>query len=340
MSSDNYAGRLSEYKNKGICGLPEKNETKRSLEAKLKRLIQLVKESKHTTVITGAGISTNAGIPDFRGPKGIWTLENKQKQTMRKSKKRKLTETSSSSNDTSNATTTSTNVAAEMTPSASFETAKPTLTHRAITFLSSDPINQVQYTITQNVDGLHMRSKISRAKHCFLHGCIFTEKCEDCKKEFFRDYDIQGISFQYTGRICDSCNGKLRDTILDWEDDLPEDDWQRAQAECEQSDLILALGTSLRIQPVGDLPTWAKKGFVIVNKQETPYDGQAEMRIAADVDLVMDRLLKGLGYTDWDEPMKEQECSQTETKVENVESCIDEKKENDKRENDMVKVQS
>ena len=90
MSSDNYAGRLSEYKNKGICGLPEKNETKRSLEAKLKRLIQLVKESKHTTVITGAGISTNAGIPDFRGPKGIWTLENKQKQAMRKSKKRKL----------------------------------------------------------------------------------------------------------------------------------------------------------------------------------------------------------------------------------------------------------
>jgi mono-ADP-ribosyltransferase sirtuin 6 len=61
MSSDNYASRLSEYKNKGICGLPEKSETKRSLDSKINKLISLIENAKHIAVLTGAGISTGAG---------------------------------------------------------------------------------------------------------------------------------------------------------------------------------------------------------------------------------------------------------------------------------------
>jgi mono-ADP-ribosyltransferase sirtuin 6 len=141
-----------------------------------------------------------------------------------------------------------------------------------------------------------MRSGLPREKHCFLHGCLFTEKCEECGFEYFRSFDVGTINFQKTGRICDrfECDGALRDTLLDWESPLPEEDWQRAQEECQKSDLCLVLGTSLRIEPVGSLPKLAKK-FVIVNKQATPYDHVAALCIRAPVDDVMTFICSELG---------------------------------------------
>jgi len=176
----------------------------------------------------------------------------------------------------------------------SFKNAKPTLTHKAITKLAA--IDKVKFCVTQNVDGLHMRSGLARSKHCFLHGCIFTEKCEVCKKEYFRDFDVGGLSFQKTGRICNknNCGGALRDTLLDWNDPLPEDEWARAQGEFLMSDLAICLGTSLRIEPVGSLPTMAKS-FVIVNLQVTPHDDKAKLIIRAFVDDVMEYLMEKLG---------------------------------------------
>jgi len=321
-SSDNYAGRLSDYANKGICGLPEKKETRRALDSKIKKLVSLLQESRHTTVLTGAGISTAAGIPDFRGPNGIWTMEKKKQrhseQTKRRVvtdfskgvsvKKRRFCETASNGQVTvkkedikSNDFEVDNPTTRNSSSFSSFEHAKPTVTHRAITHLALQSVGKIQYCITQNVDGLHMRSGLPRDRHCFLHGCIFTEKCEDCHREYFRDYDVGGVSFQPTGRKCEDlkCQGVLRDTILDWEDELPEDDWARAQEECMKSDLVLTLGTSLRIEPAGSLPTLGKK-FVIVNKQETPYDGKAEIVIRANVDQVMEEVMEGLGFEDWD----------------------------------------
>lgn len=310
-SSNNYAGRLSDYAHKGICGLPEKKETKRALDSKVKKLVTLLMESRHTTVLTGAGISTTAGIPDFRGPRGIWTLEQKKRQNAKQKKRESAASPEGASmkkrrlcDATSNCkiTVKTDGIKCNEGPSyASFEHAKPTLTHRAITYLALPSVGIVQYCITQNVDGLHMRSGLPRDRHCFLHGCIFTEKCEDCQTEYFRDYDVGGVSFKPTGRKCDDlkCKGVLRDTILDWEDELPHDDWMRAQEECIQSDLVLALGTSLRIEPAGSLPTLGKK-FVIVNKQETPYDHRAEIVIRANVDQVMEEVMKGLGFKNWD----------------------------------------
>lgn len=134
-------------------------------------------------------------------------------------------------------------------PQLSFDSASPTKTHHSLTKLAERGI--IKYVITQNVDGLHMRSGLPRSKHAILHGCIFTEKCHKCGKEFFRDFDVGGVSFQRTGRKCTerNCNGDLRDTILDWEDELPEEDWELSQYHCFKSDLVLAVGTSLRIEP-------------------------------------------------------------------------------------------
>jgi NAD-dependent SIR2 family protein deacetylase len=168
------------------------------------------------------------------------------------------TNTTSKENNHSNNNNTSTQEAsAEISTSStselSFENAIPTLTHKAITRLAEMEI--IDYVITQNVDGLHRRSGLPRSKHAVLHGCIFTEKCERCGMEYFRDYDVGGVSFQKTGRKCTKstsdgiCDGDLRDTILDWEDELPEMDWAMSQEQACKADLVLAIGTSLRIEP-------------------------------------------------------------------------------------------
>jgi mono-ADP-ribosyltransferase sirtuin 6 len=275
--SGGYASRLAEYPNKGVCGLPENTDTKRSLTVKLNKLAVMVKKSKHFVILTGAGISTNAGIPDFRGPQGIWTLENEKKKAESSKKSRKR----------------------EREPVVmDFATAQPTLTHRAIANLAFEGI--LKFCITQNVDGLHRRSGLSRDHHAVLHGCVFTEKCGDCGMEHFRDVDVGGMSFQKTGRKCEKCQGDLCDTLLDWEDPLPEDDFERATEECEKADLALCLGTSLRIEPAGSLPKLAKK-YVIVNLQETPMDQEAAMVIRGRVDDVMSNLMEQLGHPDWDD---------------------------------------
>jgi len=367
MSSGNYANRLSEYKNKGICGLPETEESIRSLSNKLKKLLSMINNSYHIVILTGAGVSTSAGIPDFRGPNGIWTREKeegKKRKTSiysktedakhnigigikvengqlrpndivtceeKKGKKMKVSlcskpenikhkiridvkakeeknntsasiysakeneiyskaRTNQSNNEKRISCSLSTKNKKELV---SFENCKPSLTHKAITRLAEKDI--VKFCITQNVDGLHMRSGLPRSKHTFLHGCIFTEKCEKCQTEYFRDFDVGGVSFKKTGRKCvrSGCNGDLRDTILDWEDELPPKDWELSQCECLKSDLIIAVGTSLRIEPVASLTTLSKK-IVIVNKQITPYDEMASLVIRAPVDHVFDYLLRHL----------------------------------------------
>lgn len=271
----------------------------------------MVKSSRHLVVLTGAGISTSAGIPDFRGPRGIWTLEEKAKKRKAEQSKDDGGQESVKGNNRTKGQKRKRgtkddkdggNEAVEAPPKIDFSEAKPTLTHRALRKMVE--LDLLKFVVTQNVDGLHKRSGMSRDHHAVLHGCVFSETCEDCRTEHFRDFDVGGMSFQRTGRRCEVCNGNLVDSLLDWEDELPEFDLERAQLHCTQADLVLCLGTSLRIEPAGGLPTKAEK-FVIINLQETPYDKMAAMIVKAPVDKVMDELLTQLGYADWDsEPEK------------------------------------
>jgi mono-ADP-ribosyltransferase sirtuin 6 len=324
--SGGYASRLSHYPNKGVVGLPEIYDTDRTLTVKIKRLTAEIQSSTNIVILTGAGISTAAKIPDFRGPNGFWTKEKLQEQKQQQNNKSKSSTASSSSQkkrkrsttgNSNSKTETNTNVNDPSSSSSSssstsspppesitqqqqrdnftFAEALPTLTHRAITKLIMD--GKVKYCVTQNVDGLHQRSGLSRNYHSAVHGCVFTEKCarSNCSCEYFGDVELDGLSFQKTGNKCEECidGGDLRDILLDWED--PVLDMERVQAECERADLILCLGTSLRIEPVGSLPLLAKK-FVIINLQATPFDEQATIIVRAKVDDVMTRLMTELGY--------------------------------------------
>uniref|UniRef100_A0A3B4URU6 protein acetyllysine N-acetyltransferase n=1 Tax=Seriola dumerili TaxID=41447 RepID=A0A3B4URU6_SERDU len=251
--SVNYAAGLSPYADKGVCGLPEVFDSPEELKVKVETLAQLIKESQYLVVHSGAGISTSAGIPDFRGPKGVWTLEEK--------------------GESPHFNTT-------------FEDARPSLTHMAL--LGLQRAGYLKYLISQNVDGLHVRSGFPRDMLSELHGNMFVEECEKCGRQYVREKVIGVMGLKPTGRYCDVVRS-------------------RGLRACRRADLALTLGTSMQIKPSGDLPLLTKrKGgkIVIVNLQATKHDKHAHLRIHGYVDEVMKQLMEmlGLEIPKWDGP--------------------------------------
>ncbi|XP_022248671.1 NAD-dependent protein deacetylase Sirt6-like isoform X2 [Limulus polyphemus] len=242
--SCSYADGLSKYENKGICGLPEVHDQEDDLTIKVIQLVQWIRESKHVVVHTGAGISTAAGIPDFRGPNGVWTLEEQGEKPQ---------------------------------INISFDSAIPTKTHMAIAEFVK--LGLIHFVVSQNVDGLHLRSGLNPEKFCELHGNMFLEKCKQCQRLFIRGKASVTVGQKCTNQAClwrkpngRMCRGKLHDTILDWEDELPEKDYELADAHSRAADLSLCLGTTLQIVPSGGLPLLTKKNggrLVICNLQPT-----------------------------------------------------------------------
>ncbi|XP_020990638.1 NAD-dependent protein deacetylase SRT1 isoform X1 [Arachis duranensis] len=253
-----YAEKLSYIEDVGNVGMVEHFDASHLLREKIERLAIMIKKSKHLVVFTGAGISTSCGIPDFRGPKGIWTLQREGKAL----------------------------------PEASlpFHRAMPSLTHMALVELEKAGI--LKFVISQNVDGLHLRSGIPREKLAELHGNSFMETCPSCGVEYFRDFEVETIGLKETSRRCsdEKCGGRLRDTVLDWEDALPPKEMDPAEKHCKQADIVLCLGTSLQITPACNLPLKAIRGggkVVIVNLQKTPKDKKAALVIHGFVDKVI-----------------------------------------------------
>ncbi|XP_035971927.1 NAD-dependent protein deacylase sirtuin-6 isoform X3 [Halichoerus grypus] len=206
--SVNYAAGLSPYADKGKCGLPEIFDPPEELERKVWELAQLVWQSSNVVFHTGAGISTASGIPDFRGPHGVWTMEERG-----------------------------------LAPKfdTTFESARPTQTHMALVQL--ERVGLLRFLVSQNVDGLHVRSGFPRDKLAELHGNMFVEECVKCKTQYVRDTVVGSMGLKATGRLCTvakarglrACRGELRDTILDWEDALPDRDLTLAD-EASRSD--------------------------------------------------------------------------------------------------------
>lgn len=240
------------------------------LSGKIDRLVQMVHQSQHMVAFTGAGISTSAGIPDFRGPDGKWTRKAEGLEPLK---------------------------------GVRCVEAYPTPTHMALAELLNR--NILRYLISQNCDGLHRRSGIPAQSISELHGNGWAEICEDCGLQHFRDFvcvrrtragGAKCPADHFTGRFC-SCGGRLLNSTIDFGQSLPEVPLERARQNSRAADLHLALGSSLRVQPACDQPaTTANKGgkLVIVNLQKTPLDDLATLRIFAKTDTVMDMLMSRL----------------------------------------------
>lgn len=249
--------------------LVEIEEPQELLEKKAFELAQWIKNSKHCIFFTGAGVSTSAGIPDFRGPEGVWTL-----QAQGRSRTGKTT---------------------------SSLQAVPTPSHMSIVKLQEAGI--CKYLVSQNTDGLHRKSGIEADMMSELHGNTNLEICSKCGKEYFRDFRTRTnphVHEHETGRKCSvsGCGGNLKDTIINFGENLPEKALTLGFDHAEMADLCIVLGSSLTVTPAADIPKRvAKHGkkLVICNLQRTPLDSVCAMRVHAKTDRLMKLVFKNLG---------------------------------------------
>jgi mono-ADP-ribosyltransferase sirtuin 6 len=259
-------------------------DSEEHLKIKAKFVADCLKQSKHAVLYTGAGISTAAKIPDFRGPDGIWTK-----------RERGLGEEGLSG----------------------VEQAEPTYAHNCVVKLIEDDL--LKFIVSQNIDGLHRKSGIKREQIAEIHGNSFKEVCAGCDKEYLRDFDVcahRGESFKgvrdkksesglthITGRECEACGGMLRDTIVHFKESLPEKEIKLTEEQATISDLAISVGTSLRVQPACNLPEkcrFNKGKMIIVNLQGTGKDDEAlrtgGILIHHKIDKVFALIMAELGY--------------------------------------------
>jgi mono-ADP-ribosyltransferase sirtuin 6 len=231
------------------------------LKHKVAQLAELVK-SNCTVIYTGAGVSTSAKIPDYRGPKGVWTLKDRGEA-----------------------------VKMDIT----LDQAEPTLAHMAMVSMMQH--GKLAHVVSTNVDGLHRRSGLRADQLSELHGNAYREDCENCGKQWLRFYTVEGGVGHYTGRHCEECNGFLKDNIIHFGENLPQDELSKAFDHAGRSQLSLVLGTSMRVSPANRIPLepLADGGsMVIVNLQKTPFDDRATLVIHARTDQVMEMLMQHL----------------------------------------------
>jgi len=239
-------------------------DTKPDLIKKARLVARLLDSSKHCVLYTGAGISTAAQIPDYRGPQGIWTLQAKGIRPK---------------------------FGIEL------EQAMPTFSHRALTYLVQQ--QKIHHVVSTNVDGLHLRSGLQRKDLSELHGNIYLEYCTTCGTEYLRPFDVTKLrhekhkSTRHTGRLCDnkSCQGKLRDSIINFGEDLPENELKTSLRESQAADLVIVIGSSMRVSPACNLPSlsYNKSGvFVLINLQKTRYDSASHIRVFSKCDEFME----------------------------------------------------
>ncbi|GAQ81454.1 hypothetical protein KFL_000800315 [Klebsormidium nitens] len=268
-------------------GVPEETTEYRDppdvLQKKIKQLANLIKQSQYMVAYTGAGISTSTGIPDFRGPQGVWTLRAK-------------------------------GLSASRAPRAGRP--RPSLTHMALAELQNR--GKLKYVVSQNTDGMHRRSGIAKSKLAELHGNTNMEICRNCGREYWRPFstrEARDVLDHRTSRKCDKCGHQLHDTIVNFSEPLPSGTLHRAMEHSDRADLGLVLGTSMRVSPAADLPIRIvrhRKPLVIVNLQKTPADELAAVCIFGKTDEVMEGVMRELGidipptYDLLDEPREKQ----------------------------------
>lgn len=221
----------------------------------------MVRQNDAIVAFTGAGISTESGIPDFRSPGGIWTRyrpvtfqEYLSSEAARiEAWKRRLDGWEQ------------------------YKKARPNIGHYFIHAL--DAKGKLVGLITQNVDGLHSKAGLLDEKIVELHGSNRKVLCLKCGREFDPDEVMEKLVGDFVSPKCGACDGILKSATVSFGQAMPEEPMRVAQEWTEQAEIFLVMGSSLQVQPAASFPVMAKRNgalLAIVNREAGPLDEIAD----------------------------------------------------------------
>tara|TARA_E500000178_G_scaffold356462_1_gene434550 strand:+ start:2548 stop:3297 length:750 start_codon:yes stop_codon:yes gene_type:complete len=242
------------------------------------KIIKLIKTSKKTIVLTGAGISTESGLPDFRSKDGFWTknkpiqfqdyLDNEEQQRLSWSRNIELHEI--------------------------LKKIRPNIGH---TFVEKivNLNNKENFLITQNIDGLHQRSGVSEDKIIEIHGNAIDARCLNCGETAdILDFHA-AIKANNPLPKCINCNGIVKVATISFGQPMNESDMLKASKISSECELMIVMGSSLSVMPAGQIPNLAIKSgakLVILNREETIYDAMADIVINDELEIICGELIK------------------------------------------------
>lgn len=251
------------------------------MRERLAPVADIMRSSHNMVVFTGAGISTESGIPDYRGPDGVWktnriptandvpeTLESRERRWQEHRKRYPQ-----------------------------MQAKEPNAGHKAIAALERD--GRVKSIVTQNIDGLHQKAGSAPERVLELHGSSHRLRCVQCGRVWDAESVLERLEHGETDPRCEVCGGVLRTSTVLFGESLPEETLRKAVEASANSDLMLVVGSSLVVKPAAQLPVVARKrgaGLVIVNREPTPLDeianavirGESGPVLAALADMVVD----------------------------------------------------
>ena len=244
----------------------------------IERLAQLVVESKKTVVFTGAGISTESGIPDFRSPGGIWSKYDPEDFTIQKflsSPAARKTHWKM------------------FTESGLIMEAEPNPAHYAIAELYQ--LGKLDCVITQNVDNLHQKAGVAEDKVFELHGNMRWVVCLSCRRRLPLPEVLQKINEGVEVPDCPDCQGILKPDGVFFGEALPEETLMEATRRSQNCDLFIVVGSTLVVYPAAYMPTYAINAsakLAIVNLTPTPLDHYATAVIQGKAGEIMSKVIE------------------------------------------------
>jgi NAD-dependent deacetylase len=242
-------------------------------------IIKLVKASNRTVILTGAGISTESGLPDFRSDNGFWTknkpiqfnefLLSEEKQRLSWERNIEL--------------------------HALLKNIKPNIGHAFVEKITG--LQKNNFLITQNIDGLHQKSGIPKNKIIEIHGSAIDAACLECQAEQnILDFH-NAIKSKAPLPKCNFCGSIVKVATISFGQPMNEMDMMHASKIVEESDLMIVMGSSLKVLPAGKLPNLAMQSgskLIILNREKTRYDQSADIVINDELQNICSKLLEKL----------------------------------------------
>jgi NAD-dependent deacetylase len=233
------------------------------------KLAAYLRAAQNILIFTGAGISTGSGIPDFRGPQGVW----KRRQPVYYQDFMRSEEAMVEHWDY------------KLEGWTGFRDARPNATHEAIVRL--EQAGKVLAVVTQNIDGLHSRAGTSTAKLIELHGTNTLVECQTCGRRSEPEPHFEYFRKTRRPPACD-CGGFLKPATISFGQNLRNEDLQRAEQAANKADLVVALGSTLSVYPAANIPLLAAaRGapYVVINQGETEHDALPELTLRLEGDV-------------------------------------------------------